>query len=454
MPTKFGILFVSSILIIILAVTFSTAVLEPISWLIQTGLEYDSFSSSYKPGQSATYFSYYLGPVDGIYYRISIFWLIALGSLLFLPTFLIAMNILQYHFAAKEIQKNTNKGYLSALAEKHRQSKLKPAFWIYFLPSIILIGAIHYDKDKNIIDVLKFDFSKVLNSEKFYKPLSVTKHYQHGNIIWQGYLSESGATQYIKNGKHFDRLSAQELTVFAETPEGKRVSEEIGIAHSFSDTYVLSKNELILTSKDNLIIVDTDTLSKEIVHFDALAKKKVPSFSKVAEVTRTASPYKYKLTDQYGTQVEVSIENETATTSTYKTRINSEQIQGKHHRVRQLYTYKDSKKLTSEAVIDPDIVYTKKSNILVTHKTSINQSGHDQLSLYNSQLKRLWKADMSKHYHYIERMNHLECTDLQISSTQDMLIVNYKGAFSACASDIFDISSGDRLYTYIAGEKV
>ncbi|EAT13247.1 hypothetical protein HF888_07130 [Bermanella marisrubri] len=454
LATLFGIFFISSIGIIILSVTIPTIVLEPISWLIQTGLEYDSYSSSYKPGQSATYFDYYMGPIDGVYYEISIFWLLVLGSLLFLPTLMIVGNVFHYHNSAKKIQKASNKGYISALLEKHRKAKIKPAFWMYFLPSVLLIGAIHYDKDKNIVDVLKFDFSKALTSEKFYKPLSITKHHQYGNIIWQGFLTERGANQYVKEGKNFERLSAQKLTIYAETPEGKRVYEETDITHSFSDTYVLSKNELILTSKDNLIRIDTNTLSKEIIHFDALAKKKEPSFSNVAEVTRTASPYKYKLTDQFGSQIEVSIGNEDVTKSPYNKRTNSEQIRGKHHRVRQLYTYKNSKKLTSEPIIDPDIVYTTNSNIIVTHKTRINQSDHDQLSLFNSQLKRLWKADISKHYHYVDRMNHLECTDLQISSTQDLLIVNYKGAFSACATDIFDIKSGNKVATYIAGNRV
>jgi len=452
------VLFPTFIIVIVLSVTFPQLILEPVGWLLNSSVEYDSYSSSYKPNQTATYFSYYMALPEGAYAEVSVIVVALLGSLIYAPLMMLTLSVVGMLLY---IRSNYKEGFFAILAHicgKFRLLFRKPTFWIYFVPFVVAIGLIKVSATEETNKLLSSDLGDMLGVERLYQPMFATSGKDNELVVWDSYIYEKQSNLYTKTKTGFSKLFDGYIKIEAMDNKGHSrylYTKENGTAAHINqvDRYVVIKNA---GNPHDVIVIDTLNMKIVDIDFQRFAKELNSKFGKLADVKSHHIPHVYKLSDQFGLEVKFDLASYLNLDVAVKRlpSVYKKSIKGMNNSVKNLVVRSGNKKYKSNRLIDPKIVTKTKDSIFVLAKSQVGMNDHDIIMSLSHDLKLNWQHSRGSYSHYIKRLEAFSCDRLTINEGADFVTINYMSGFNACASEILDSEKGSLRRVYAAGQKI
>jgi len=441
----FAFLFITSIIAIVIAVSIPPLILEPVSWMLNSDIELHKYGHAGLNNQSASYFDFYLASEGETYTKLSILYLGILSSLIFTPVIMCLMTVVSLHLKAKAKIKELRQSYLSSFFEAFSEGKIKPSFWVIFIPLVALIFYIKTQYYHEVISLTNYNL-EFFDAKKIYKPATLTT-YNGKTVLWEIILEESHPISFTKNDGNFSRINSYIVNITASDKNEEILFSYNTKSQSSSPIQFIDQYIVIFTNH-SISVIDSNTLQEiESTYMDQ-AKIVNPRFSDIYKIYYTPKTRKITLIDIYENKVSLSfiktLNLASQSTSTIKDKsVISMNTQNNH-------TPNNSDR--PKQYIQPQTIIKNGDFVLLTHKSSIAKKSKDTVVLLDLDMNEQWSYSLSSYNPYLKPFKNRDCEALYFSHSDRYIEISYQFIGMTCATEFVDIKTGSLVARYKTGE--
>lgn len=431
-------LFILAIFSILLTVTIPPAILEPVGWMLNTDITFHKYGDAGIGNQSASYFDFYILLEDGYFLELPVLHLILLSLLLLFPAFLLLLTLASLHLKTRNKMNKTRQGYFSNFIEVLDIGKIKPSFWLLFCPLVLAIYLINTSYHQKLIAAATTTW-KHLTEENIYKPAHLTFN-NDKRIYWNSYIREIYPRRYYKHNGTFRSNSRYQFSLIATTPDG----ESIFNLHRNSSSNVQIKvreNYILIWDQFDLNIVNTHTFAELPLNLTELARKIKKDFNSIDSITYSEDSNLVSLIDDKANAVKISLNSLLSVETNNYPIVKTTRVLGKDHRAKKLYLPNEHS-VSSEILLRPKVLEQDQFGLIVSTYNSVSDSHASNIEVFDSDLKRQWKAPIAQYKAYMAPFKNKECKDLSVLMNKEIISVTYSFLNINCKTDFFHRMTG------------
>lgn len=405
--------FITGIPSIIILVTFPDALLTPISYLINSELAYSSFDHSYKPGQSGTYYNFFIHDKEDLFLELPVLSLILLSSCsIFLV--LIPLAILN-------------------LKGKNRFKDVIAEFKYFIAIFACSIALFTFANKENTTFKNAITLNLMNSGEDLYFGSFLTISDNEHRTYWHAYNTNITPNHYIKtpNRNEFSPYRSYELTIKSEDS----VYPDLKLSSSVAP-YIRANNDSLLAITESEIVL-FNTSNNQIKTLSDL----------VSDQFQPSSPLKI----DYKNLRSVSITNSLGENTTIDTtKILSDQHVNASDIRRRNRDLSNKLKSLAPSLNKPEFIGFGSMNNYILSQNQVNKSSQTTLNAFDKSFKPKWDVTLNNTYQpQIRGTDHLYCEKYNVTEYNGIVSVRYNySPWHICATEFYDVKTGQIVETY------